>query len=118
MISLNVSLNGKRFCVAGVPETGVVSATVCWVRRTQAQIKDCPAEEMFLEVAGLNAQDHLRWPGCKELKTGDEIRIKVVETGRISPSVTRKVESPADRVRAEKLYVRRMAKKFGWKIVS
>ena len=51
-------------------------------------------------------------------KTIEQKIIEVVETGRISPPVTRKVERPADRVRAEKLYVRRMAKKFGWKIVS
>ena len=118
MVALEVSLNGKQTCLAGVGETGVVSANVCWVRRTDGP--PGPKEELFLEVFGLKApeQESLRWRGQQSLKVGDEVRVKVVETKRVSKPTTRIRENPAVKLRAQKRYVRQMAKQFGWKIVA
>ncbi|MEN9575620.1 MAG: hypothetical protein RL514_3475 [Verrucomicrobiota bacterium] len=118
MVALEVSLNGKRTCVAGVGETGVVSANVCWVRRADDQAG--PVEELFLEVFGLRTpeQDNLRWHGQQPVTVGDEVRIKVVEAKRVSKPTSCHRENPADTLRAQKLYVRQMAKQFGWKIVT
>ena len=118
MVALEVSLNGKRTCLAGTEQTGVVSANVCWVRRTDAQ--PGPREELFLEVFGLRTpeQESLRWRGQQPIKVGDEVRIKIVEAKRVSKPTTRHTETPADTLMAQKRYVRQMAKEFGWKIVT
>ena len=118
MVALEVSLNGKRTCVAGVGQTGVVSANGCWVRRAADQAG--PAEQLFLEVGGLKTleRENLRWRGQPSVKVGDEVRIKVVEAKRVPKPTARNREYPADTLRAQKRYVRQMAKQFGWKIVT
>ncbi|PAW87116.1 MAG: hypothetical protein B9S33_06725 [Pedosphaera sp. Tous-C6FEB] len=118
MVALEVSLNGKRTCLAGTGPTGVVLANVCWVRRTDGQ--PGPEEELFLEVRGLKTpeQESLGWHGQQPLKVGDEVRIQIVEAQRVSKPTTRQCESPAKALNAQKRYVRKMAKQFGWKIVT
>jgi len=118
MVALEVSLNGKRTCVAGVGPTGVVSATVCWVRRAADQTG--PAEELSFEVGGLKTPEReiLRWRDQQPVKVGDEVRIMIVEAKRVSEPTFRHNENPADSLRAQKRYVRQMAKQFGWKIVT
>jgi hypothetical protein len=54
----------------------------------------------------------------RELKIGDEVRVRVVQDAAIDQPRSRKRIDRAKDLRAQKRYVKEMAKKFGWKIQS
>jgi hypothetical protein len=110
MRSFNVSLNGKKLCLAGVGERGVLSAIISWVAG------DRGGEDLFIEVGGLANEEHIDWIKQKRLQVGDEIRVKIVESGSADEPVRRRRSHPAETLKAKKRYVRMMAKELGWKI--
>lgn len=60
-------------------------------------------------------EEHVRWLN-RDLKVGDEVRIRVAEDGQVNRPRSRERRDPAKELRAQKRYVRDMARKFGWKI--
>lgn len=72
MIAFEVYLNGKKLCVAGIGNEGVVTAIVDWVGRPEGASSE-------LSVSGLisPAREHVKWVDRK-LRVGDQIRVKVV----------------------------------------
>ena len=117
MIAFEVYLNGKKLCIAGVGELGVLSTIVTW-RGTQPYKKGGQpvAEYLRLDAGGLaDSGEHLRWAERK-LKRGDEVTVKVVEVASADKPRERKRPSPAMDLRRQKQYVRRMAKQLGWKL--
>ena len=74
-------------------------------------------EELTLHVGGLisPAGEHVRWLD-RELKVGDEVRIRVAEDGRVDRPRSRQRRDRAKELRSQKRYVREMARKFGWRI--
>ena len=109
MRAFNVSLNGKKLCLAGVGERGVLSAIVSWVAGDRGA-------DMFMEVGGLANEEHVGWVNKKCLQVGDEIRVTIVDAGSVDKPVTRRRTRPAETLKAKKRYVRMMAKELGWKI--
>jgi hypothetical protein len=117
MIAFEVHLNGKKICTAGVGDLGVLTSSLAW-RGPQPYQKGGPsvAEYLRLDVGGLaQSGDHLRWLDRK-LKRGDVVSIKVVEADSPDKPRERQRPSPADNLRRQKQYVRRMAKQFRWRI--
>lgn len=117
MIAFEVHLNGKKICTAGVGDLGVLTSSLAW-RGPQPYQKGGPVvpEYLRLDVGGLaDCGDHLRWQDRK-LKRGDVVSIKVVEVDSPDRPRERQHPSPTADLRRQKQYVRRMAKKFGWKI--
>src|SRR5882724_9517790 len=110
MRAFEVSLNGKRVCVAGVGDHGVLTAMVEYVLRPDGK-------EMSLEVGGLITpqKEHVRWIR-QDLEMGDEVRVKLVESGTADVAIKRHRDDPKKSVEAQKRYAREIAKKFGWKI--
>jgi hypothetical protein len=117
----HVYLNGKKVSTAGVGELGVLSAHVTWVRRkgehTLTKKPDSVEEELTLEVGGLviPKEEHVRWLD-RNLKTGDEVTIRVGEAAAVDRPRSRKRRDHSKELRSQKRYVREMAKRFGWKI--
>jgi hypothetical protein len=114
MRAFEVHLNGKRLCVAGVGDQGVLTANI-------SQMLGQNRNELRLEVGGLSLpfQEYLTW-NRQKLKVGDEIRIMACEASSIDRPKERiqQVEiDPKEEIRNQKRYVREMARKFGWKIV-
>jgi hypothetical protein len=111
MRAFEVSLNGKKLCLAGIGDDGVLTTIVNWV--TGEGIAD-----LFLEVGGLVsfADEHVSWIKQKPLQVGDSIKVKIVEAKSVDNPTRRRRTHPAERLRAQKRYVREMAKKLGWKI--
>ena len=109
----HVHLNGKKVSTAGVGELGVLGAHVSWVRRAGQDA------ELTLHVGGLitPTQEHVRWLDRK-LKVGDEVSIRVIEDAPIDRPRSRERSDHSKDLRAQKSYVKEMAKKFGWKIVT
>lgn len=111
MRAFEVHLNGKRLCVAGIGDSGVLNAMIDHV-----SIRD--RNECYLRVGGLISpvHEHVRWNG-KRLKTGDEVRVRIIEATSVDTPDDRTRQDPQEDVKRQKRYVREMARKFGWKIV-
>jgi hypothetical protein len=123
MPAFQIYLNGKKVSTAGVGDLGVLTAHVSWVRRkgeqTLARKPDCVEEELTLHVGGLisPAQEQVRWLD-RDLQVGDEVRITVAENAKVDRPRSRERRDPAEDLRAQKRYVREMAKRFGWTITA
>jgi hypothetical protein len=106
----HVYINGKKRCLAGIGNHGVLSAIATWVISPGRR-------EMMLSVGGLinSANEHVRWLDRK-LRVGDEIKIKISEGVLADRPKSRLRNDPAKDLEKQKEYVRSMAKKFGWKI--
>ena len=112
MRAFEVHLNKKRLCVAGVGDDGVLSTIL-------SHVIGNGRDEVNLTVSGMvcPANEHVRWSQPR-IRTGDEIRIKVVESTVVDRPRKRYRQDPVEDKRNLKRYVRKMAREFGWKIVS
>jgi hypothetical protein len=111
MRAFDVSLNGKKLCRAGIGHDGVLSAIVDWVVKRGSG-------DLFLEVGGLvsTVDEHVSWVNQKPLQVGDTIKVTIVEAELVDEPTQKQRPSEAELLKARKLYVRKMAKQFGWKI--
>jgi hypothetical protein len=113
MRALEVYLNGKKLCIAGVGNKGVVTANVNCILRGGAK------DEISLDTGGLNSagEEHLRWHDRK-LRVGDKVEVRIIEAAKCDEPMSRKPMkvSPGEQLRFEKRYVRQLAKKLGWTI--
>lgn len=118
MTAFEVSLNGRRACVAGVPGFGVLSLVVSAVRRPpQATGRSRTKQELRLEVAGLESRDsgpgeHLKWI-ARNLRAGDRVSIRVVRTATVDPPAKRHRDDPAMIQRAKRRYLAHLKKELG-----
>jgi len=110
MRAFDVYLNKKRLCVAGIGDAGVLTAVL-------DQVIGKGRNELLLRVAGLvsSTGEHLDWTDVN-LKVGDEVRVKIIKSASADKPRKRSRRDPTQDVRAQKRYVREMAKKFAWKI--
>jgi hypothetical protein len=110
MRAFEVHLNGKRLCLAGVGEDGVLTAIVDHVARPKAS-------SLNLRVGGLVSPigKHVIWRN-RRLKVGDEVLVKIVETDSADRPRKRYSFNPEGDAKKQKAHVRAMAKKFGWRI--
>jgi hypothetical protein len=121
MIAFEVLLNGKKVCVAGVGDLGVLTTVLTWVRRearnTETGEPGNTEEELTLNVGGLISpkKEHVRWFENK-VRVGDEVRVHVINLESVDPPYDRRTEDPAEDIRRQERYVEQMAKRFGWTI--
>jgi hypothetical protein len=110
MIGFKVYLNRKRLCVASVGNDGVLTTIVdCISRSTEARSQ--------LTVGGLISakNEHVKWVG-RDLRIGDEVKVKVVNVGNVDRPAKRYRPDPTKEREYQKRYLREMATKLGWKI--
>lgn len=77
MTNFEVSLNGEKICLAGIPaQYSVLAVHTIRVRRRGEEI-----ETLDLNVSGLNSEtsEQYRWQ-TRDLRINDEIRIKIVDS--------------------------------------
>jgi hypothetical protein len=112
MHAFEVYLNGRRLCLAGIGDDGVLTAIVTYVAGKGRK-------EQRLLVGGLISPtgEHVNWRKPR-LKTGDEVRVKIVESATSDPPKERIRPDQKEDLRRQKQYVRDMAKKFGWKLTT
>jgi len=113
MRAFAVSLNGKKLCIAGIGDDGVLVVAVNWVSRKGVG-------DLFFHVGGLISPtgEFVDWTDNKRLRGNDRIEVKIVEAKSVDEPTRRKRNNPAKELRAKKRYVREMAKQLGWKIVT
>jgi hypothetical protein len=112
--------NGRKLATAGIGSNGVLAVAVTWVghvKRAAGTKRAIARDEVGVRLGGLDSDsdEHLDW--CNQrLRVGDEVRIKVIETTSVDRPKRRHQRNPAQELAAQKRYVRRMAKEFGWTI--
>ena len=109
MRAFKVSLNGKKLCLAGVGERGVLSAIVNWVAGERGA-------DLFMDVGGLANEEHVTWIKQKQLRVGDKVVVKIIKAGSVDKPVEKHRNDPAETLKTKKRYVRIIAKELGWKI--
>jgi hypothetical protein len=110
MLSFNVSLNGKKLCLAGIGKHGVLSAILTWAASDRG-------EDLFLHVGGLANEEHIDWIEQKRLlQVGDEIRVEICDAESVDAPIRKRRIDAAETLDGKKRYVRRIAKELGWKI--
>ena len=112
MRAFEVYLNDKRLCTAGIGDDGVLTTIL-------DHVKGNGRDEVSLRVGGLVSpiEEHVTWRTL-QLQTGDEVRIKVIESGKVDKPRKRHPRDRAAEKKYNKRYVRAMAKKFGWTITT
>ncbi len=108
MHAFRVHLNGRRLCVAGALQPGVVTTIVDLVTGKRRN-------GIHLGIGGLLAQsdEHVTWSKLP-LNVGDEVVIKIVETASIDEPKKRIRHNSEEDAKSQRAYVRALAKKFGW----
>ena len=123
MRTLEIVLNGRKLCAAGVGDSGVLTAIVTWRFRTgewgKAKSSRRTQDDLRLDVLGLNdlTAEDIRWRN-RPLRIGDEVRIRIGEAERATRPASRERSDPALAEKAEKRYVENAAKRLGWKILN
>ena len=103
MIAFVVSVNGQQVGTYGIGDSGVVSAHVTWVGRPP----DDPGD-LSLSVGGLDSRtdEQVRWPDPPEIKIGDSITIRVIETNTVDTPIDRR--TPAQMREEERVFLAEM----------
>ena len=99
MIALEVTLNGKKVCIAGADDLGVLSATLSACGKLGLKTVAARPEEacdLFYSVGGLTSRldpkkdVHLNWKSIAPLKVGDTIQVRIIETDRVDRAKSRR----------------------------
>jgi|SRR5579863_2170887 len=112
MRAFEVHLNGKKLCVAGIGDDGVLTTIVSYAARQGVA-------DVFLQVGGLRTsptKEHVRWVDQKPLSVGDEIQIKFIEAPSVDTPGASYEKNPLETLKAKERYVLEAAKELGWTI--
>ena len=104
MICFEISKNGEKICTAGIDsEFGVLTSILTWLKRDLNEFPaksrgDIAQEELSLNVSGhknhgKNDFENLYWLR-DSISIGDEITIKVIESGGYDEPESRKRQDP------------------------
>ena len=112
MRAFEIYVNGKRLCLSGIGDDGVLTAMI-------THVIGGGRNETHVRIGGLisPSEEHVRW-AWKRLKTGDEVRLKVVSAASVDAPKERWRRDPRQDLKAEKAYVRQMTRKLGWQITK
>jgi hypothetical protein len=125
MFAINVLINGKKVCTAGVGNFGVLTAIVSWVAHEPeklarwAKMGDTEIESprLNLHVGGISHERkaNVDWP-VPDIKVGDELVIQLCERDEVDDPEPSEVQYEEIEIEDQKAQVRRMAKELGWQI--
>jgi hypothetical protein len=109
MRAFEVHLNGKKLCLAGIGDDGVLDVSANWVASKRGS-------DLFLHVGGLISptKEHVSWVRQRRLDLGDKITVRVVEKKAVDEPTIKYRFDPTKELKNQKIYVRKMAKKLGW----
>src|SRR5580700_5668301 len=112
MRAFDVRLNGKRLCIAGVGDNGVLNTMV-------DHVAGFGRDEVSLRVGGLvsTTEEHVTWRRL-QLKVGDEVTVRIVEADSVDKPRSRYRPNSKQDERNSKAYIQALAKKFGWKLIT
>jgi hypothetical protein len=87
MKAFKVSVNGVKFCTAGIGTHGVLSSHVSWVGGGPFR---SPEGTLTLHVGGLDSRtrEHLRWR-APAIDVGDVVTLEIIETDCVDAEAER-----------------------------
>lgn len=96
MKAFEVSLNGQHLLTAGIGDDGVLTAITTLVLGDSR-----PNKGLTCHVGGIQGgtNENIEWK-MPEIKTGDEIKIKVVESDQFNTNYVRRAIDP-EKIRAQ-----------------
>ena len=111
MRAFEVHLNGKKLCLAGIGDDGVLTAIANGVRGRRGS-------DLSLDVGGLISptEQYVSWVRRRRLHVDDKITVRVVEKKAVDLPAIKYRFDPRKELNNQKIYVRKMAKKLGWTI--
>jgi hypothetical protein len=112
MRAFEVHLNGKRLCVAGVGEHGVLCTCVTYVKGPNGADLDLTVSGLFTPI-----DEHAIWIN-RRLKARDKVVVKIIEAESVDKPRKQYRPDSETAERNQKAYVRACAKKFGWQIIT
>src|SRR5260370_1898471 len=110
MRAFEISLNGKRLCLAGVGKDGVLSTTI-----THVPFRKRRETRLYVGGIVLPQDEHVFWKQSI-LHLGDELQLKVVEKDTVDVPRERVRRDPAPKAKPQNHYVRKIAKNYRCKI--
>jgi predicted RNA-binding protein with RPS1 domain len=111
MLALEITINGELHCVVGIGDHGVFGTNLQWVKRSEDVVRDgALEEELYLQAGGLrtveeDTDEYLTWLH-HNLTIGDEVTVKVIETDAVSEPMSLRRETPEDKERAIREYLK------------
>lgn len=104
MIAFEVTLNGKRICIAGAEDLAVLAAHVTATGTLGSKTVPARPEEttrdVFYSVGGLTSRPdpandvHLNWKSIVPLRIGDTIQFTVLDVTKADRPKSRKPHRP------------------------
>jgi hypothetical protein len=95
MVRFELLINGKKICVSGIEEYGVLDAILHWVKRNpksynpekHSTFEEWIEEELEIRMGGLDSTNpriskHIEWDK-RSLKVGDELTLRILPPGEI-----------------------------------
>jgi hypothetical protein len=99
MIAFEVTLNGKRICIAGAEDlavlTTVISAGGKLGKKTAPPRPGESSYDIYYSVGGLTGRPdpkkdvHLRWKSVVPLNVGDVVQVRILKTKKVNRAVLR-----------------------------
>ena len=116
MTVLDVYLNDRKLCRAGVGRDGVLTAIVNWVKLTGEATGGLhgpwpPGQEARLQVAGLRKNTHMAWAE-RSLEVGDRVSVVLARSDAADPPVRQQRRDPKQEKRMQRAYYLRLKKQF------
>lgn len=113
MKAFEIYRNGRKLCTAGLPEAGVVTSCVTWVRGSNPK----ELEDLDFRVGGLISRSNtfVDW-AYGHLTGGDEIRIVVCEKAKVSKPKRSRTESERTKKKRKLEYLQRLSKELGYEL--
>ncbi|WP_254623999.1 hypothetical protein [Myxococcus sp. CA033] len=108
MLCFRALRNGRHLTTAGVPDFGVLSTILTWVRRPHDESTACP--ELTLHVGGSvgrEHREHLTWCYVNNIRAGDVLTVEVREYLEADPPRERRVDAEVGLDEVARLHLRR-----------
>ncbi|TQF08756.1 hypothetical protein FJV41_48205 [Myxococcus llanfairpwllgwyngyllgogerychwyrndrobwllllantysiliogogogochensis] len=96
MLCFRVLRNGRHITTAGVPDFGVLSTILTWVRRPHDESNANP--ELTLHVGGSvgrEHREHLKWCYANNIRAGDVLTVEVRDDVESDPPRERYLDEEA-----------------------
>ena len=111
MICFEVYLNDEKLCRAGMEQASVITCNLHWA------LTDQGVDEAGIDVgAGYDDPSgvfaHAHWLNRLDLKAGDEIRVKIVDSDKADEPLRYSITSPEELRERERQYYESVKAKF------
>lgn len=117
MRGLEITINGKRVCTAGLAEHGVLSANLTWLHQSPEAVQEPNKQTLTLDVGAFVSepsipQEHLKWL-AQPLQVGDVVEIRIVEADEVDAPSERRPDDPGIVDRLMRRYYEQLKRAYG-----